>query len=61
MREKDAEEAIYRKTRRRQKGKEAFDIRHRIRVKPLEKGDIILRYDSIKEIDIFLYKKLNFK
>jgi len=61
MREKDAEEAIYRKTRRRQKGKEAFDIRHRIRVKPLEKGDIILRYDSVREIDMSLHKKLDFR
>jgi len=61
MREEDAEEAIYWKTRRWQEGKEAFDTRHKIRVKPLEEGDIMLRYDSVKEIDMSLYKKLDFK
>jgi len=61
MREEDAEEAIYRKTRRRQEEKEAFDIRHRIRVKPLEEGDIILRYDSVREIDMSLRRKLDFR
>ena len=61
MREKDAEEAIYRKTRRRQEEKEAFNTRHRIRVKPLEEGDIILRYDSVREIDMSLRRKLDFR
>jgi len=61
MREEDAKEAIYRKTRRRQEEKEVFDIRHRIKVKPLEEGDIILRYDSVKEIDMSLRRKLDFR
>ena len=61
MREEDVKEAIYRKTRRRQEKKEAFDIRHKIRVKPLEERDIILRYNSVKEIDISLRRKLDFR
>ena len=61
MREEDAEEAIYWKTRRRQEEKEAFDIRHRIRVKPLEEGDIMLRYNSVREIDMSSRKKLDFR
>ena len=61
MREEDAEEAIYRKTRRRQEGKEAFDARHRIRAKPLEEGDIVLRHDSVREIDMSSRRKLDFR
>ena len=52
LREEDANEAIYRKTRRRQEGKEAFDARHNIRSRPLEKGDIVLRHDLVREIDM---------
>jgi hypothetical protein len=54
MREEDAKEAIYRKTRRRQEGKEVFNAWHRIRARPLEKGDIMLRHDLVKEIDMSL-------
>jgi hypothetical protein len=61
MREEDAKKAIYRKTHRRQEGKEAFDIRHRIKTKPLKKGDIILCHDLVREIDISLYRKLDFR
>ena len=61
MREEDAKEAIYRKTRRRQEGKEAFDARHRIRAKPLEEGDIVLRHDSVREIDMSSRRKLDFR
>jgi hypothetical protein len=61
MREEDAEEAIYQKTRRRQEGKEVFDARHRIRSKPLERGDIVLRHDSVREIDMSSRRKLDFR
>jgi hypothetical protein len=61
MKEEDVEEAIYWKTRRRQEEKEAFDIRHKIKIKPFEEGDIILRYDFVREIDMSLYKKLDFR
>ena len=61
MKKEDVEEVIYRKTRRRQEKKEVFDIRHKIKVKPFKEGDIMLCYDSIKEIDMFLRKKLDFK
>jgi hypothetical protein len=61
MREEDAKEAIYYKTRRRQEGKEAFDLRHRIRSKPLKEGDIVLRHDLVREIDMSLRRKLDFR
>jgi NMD protein affecting ribosome stability and mRNA decay len=54
MREEDTKEAIYRKTRRRQEGKEVFNARHRIRVRPLKKGDIVLRHDLVREINMSL-------
>jgi NMD protein affecting ribosome stability and mRNA decay len=61
MRKEDAKEAIYRKTRRRQEGKEVFDAWYRIRVRPLKKGDIVLRHNLVREIDISLRRKLDFR
>jgi hypothetical protein len=61
MREEDAKEAIYQKICRRQEGKEAFDLRYRIRVKPLKEGDIMLCYNLVKEVNISLYRKLDFR
>jgi hypothetical protein len=61
MREEDAKKAIYQKTHRRQEGKEAFNIRYKIRAKPLKEGDIILYYNLVREVDMSLYKKLDFR
>jgi hypothetical protein len=61
MREEDVNEAIFRKTRRRQEGKEAFDARHNIRTRPFQVGDIVLRYDSQREVDISSDRKLDFR
>jgi hypothetical protein len=61
LREEDASEAIYRKTRRRQEGKEAFDARHNIRTRPLEVGDVVLQHDSIREINMSSSRKLDFR
>jgi hypothetical protein len=61
MREEDTKEAIHQKTHRQQEGKEAFNARHKIRTKPLEKGDIVLHHDSVRKIDISSRRKLDFR
>jgi hypothetical protein len=61
MRKEDTKEAIYYKTHRRQEEKEAFNLRHRIRSKPLKERDIMLRYNSVREIDMSLRRKLDFR
>jgi hypothetical protein len=61
MREEDIKEAIYRKTRRQQERKEAFNVRHRIKTKPLKKGNIVLYHDLVRKIDMSLCRKLDFR
>jgi NMD protein affecting ribosome stability and mRNA decay len=61
MRKEDAKEAIYYKTRRRQEGKKAFNLRHRIRLKPFKEGDIVLCHDLVREINMSLQRKLDFR
>lgn len=61
MRDEDVEEARLRKTRKRQEGKEAWDLKHNLRTRPFEIGDIVLRWDSVRETNISNAMKLDFR
>jgi hypothetical protein len=61
VRNENAEEARLKKTRRRQEGKEYFDAHHNIRSRPFQKDDIVLRHDSVREVDMSSNRKLDFR
>ena len=62
MRDADLEEALARKRRVQEEGKEAFDATHNVRHEPLKVGDMVLRYDKvINDIDMSLRTKLNYR
>jgi hypothetical protein len=61
IRDQDLEEAVLRKKRVRQEGKEAFDKRHNIKKRPLEVGDIVLKHDTVRKIDKSRKRKLDYR
>jgi hypothetical protein len=60
-RDEDLEEVRLRKQRKRMEGKEAFDRTHQIRQEEIKEGDLVLRHDSIAEIDMSRNRKLSYK
>jgi hypothetical protein len=61
LRDEDMEEIVLRKQRFREEGKEAFDQRHRLRLKEIKKGDVVLVYHSKRAIDMSSDIKLSFR
>jgi hypothetical protein len=62
MRGEDLKEALARKKRIREEGKDAFDATHNVRHDPLKEGDVVLRYDKVvNDTDMSLRTKLNFR
>jgi hypothetical protein len=59
--DEDLEEVRLRKQRKRMEGKEAFDRTHQIRQEEIKEGDLVLRHDSIAEIDMSRNRKLSYK
>jgi hypothetical protein len=59
--DEDLEEVRLQKQRKRMEGKEAFDRTRQIRSIELKKGDLVLRHDSIAEIDMSRNRKLSYK
>ena len=55
------EEIVLRKQRFREAGKEAFDQRHRLRLREIKKGDMVLIYHSKRAIDMSSDVKLSFR
>ena len=60
-RDEDLEEVQLRKQRKRMEGKEAFDRTRQIRSIEIKEGDLVLRHDSIAEIDMSRNRKLSYK
>ena len=60
-RDEDLEEVRLRKQRKRMEGKESFDATRQIRWEEIKEGDLVLRHDSIAEIDISRNRKLSYK
>lgn len=60
-RDEDLEEVRLRKQRKRMEGKEAFDATRQIRWAEIKEGDLVLRHDSIAEIDMSRNRKLSYK
>jgi hypothetical protein len=61
MRQENINEAILRKSRRRQEGRDAFNDKHNIRQRPFQVKDMVLRYDSVREIDKSTRRALDFR
>ena len=61
LRQNHLDEAYLRKTRRRQEGKEAFDLSHNIRHRPLRVKDLVLRHDASREVDKSSDRTLDFR
>jgi hypothetical protein len=61
LRDKDLEEVMLHKRRRRMEGKEAFDSSRRIRATEIKVKDIVLRHDAKKELDRSTKRKLLYK
>jgi hypothetical protein len=62
MRDEDIQEAMLRKTRRRQIGQEHFDATHQIRHTPLAVKDIVLRHDTFTtDVDKSAATKLSWR
>jgi hypothetical protein len=57
----DLDEVRLRKQRKRMEGKESFDRSRQIRQAEIKEGDLVLRYDSIAEIDMSQVRKLSYK
>ena len=51
-RNEDLEEVRLRKQRKRMEGKESFDQSRQIRQTEITEGDLVLRHDSIAEVDM---------
>jgi hypothetical protein len=61
MRQENINEAILRKSRRRQEGRDAFNDKHNIRQRLFQVKDMVLRYDSVREIDKSTRRALDFR
>jgi hypothetical protein len=59
--DEDLEEVRLRKQRKRMEGKEAFDQTRQIRQTEIKEGDLVLKHDSITEIDMSRSRKLLYK
>jgi hypothetical protein len=60
-RDEDLEEVQLRKQRKRMEGKDSFNRTRQIRQIEIKKGDLVLRHDSIAEIDMSRSRKLLYK
>ena len=60
-RDEDLEEVRLRKQRKRMEGKEAFDQTRQIRHAEIKEEDLVLKHDSIAEIDMSRSRKLSYK
>jgi hypothetical protein len=60
-RDEDLEEVQLRKQRKRMEGKDSFDRTWQIRQTEIKEGDLVLRHDSIAEIDMSRSRKLSYK
>jgi hypothetical protein len=60
-RDEDLEEVRLRKQRKRIEGKESFNASRQIRWQEIKEGDLVLRHDSIAEIDMSRNRKLSYK
>ena len=61
MRAEDVDEAIARKTRKRQENKDYFDDNHTIRKTEIKVRDLVLRHDVNREVNISSKYKLEYK
>ena len=61
MRAEDVDEAIIRKTRKRQENKDYFDDNYIIRKTEIKVKDLVLRHDVNKEVNISSKYKLEYK
>jgi hypothetical protein len=59
--DEDLEEVHLRKQRKRMEGKEAFDQTRQIRQTEIKEGDLVLKHDSITEMDMLRSRKLLYK
>ena len=60
-RDEDLDEVRLRKQRKRIEGKESFDQSHQIRQTEIKEKDLVLRHDSVAEIDMSRSRKLSYK
>jgi hypothetical protein len=60
-RDEDLEEVRLQKQRKRMEGKESFDQSRQIRQSEIKEGDLVLRHDSIAEINMSQVRKLSYK
>jgi len=60
-RDEDLNEVRLQKQRKRIEGKESFDQSRQIRQAEIKEGDLVLRHDSIAEIDMSRSRKLSYK
>jgi hypothetical protein len=60
-RDEDLEEVRLRKQRKQIEGKEFFDRARQIQQAGVKEGDLVLRHDSVAEINISRNRKLSYK
>jgi hypothetical protein len=60
-RDEDLEEVQLQKQRKRMEGKDSFDRTQQIRQAEIKKEDLVLKHDSIAEIDMSRNRKLSYK
>ena len=61
MRAEDVDEAIIRKTRKRQENKDYFDDNYTIRKTEIKVRDLVLRHDANREVNMSSKHKLEYK
>jgi len=59
--DEDLEEVRLQKQRKRMEGKESFDRTRQIRQTEIKEGDLVLKYNSIAEVDMSRNRKLSYK
>jgi hypothetical protein len=59
--DEDLDKVRLQKQRKRIEGKESFNQSRQIRQTEIEEGDLVLRHDSIAEIDMSQARKLSYK
>ena len=60
-RDEDLEEVRLQKQRKRMEGKESFDRTRQIRQTEIKEGDLVLKHNSIAEVDMSRNRKLSYK
>jgi len=60
-RDEDLEEVRLQKQRKRMEGKESFDRTRQIRQTEIKEGDLVLKHNSITEVDMSRNRKLSYK